>query len=114
MSGWTLNTVFTTVEALRSLCVSRDLESSSDHCGDLVKLVLACLSVRKNLESTLHCCGGYMMLVPASVNARKCQPSNFHLCGGPAKLVHTCLAVRRDLIAVFTTVGVLKSLCRPV
>ena len=55
-----------------------------------------------------------MMLVPASVNARKCQPSNFHLCGGPAKLVHTCLAVRRDLIAVFTTVGVLKSLCRPV
>ena len=76
-----------------SLSVSRDFESSFDHCGypgGPVKLVVASLSVRHNLESILHRCEGYMML-----------ESSFRHCGGPMNLLYAWLGVSRDLESSF-------------
>ena len=43
----------------------RHLESSFNHCGGAVNLVLAGLSIRRNRESCFHHCGGPVKLVEA-------------------------------------------------
>ena len=102
-----------------SLCSTKDLESSLQHCGGSVKLVEASLCTRKDVETSLHRCGCPVMLVHLSVPVKlkkadfttvisyegragsfECWASGqscFSPVGRPVKLVEASLCTRKDL-----------------
>ena len=55
-----------------------------------------------------------MKNVEASESARAYRQSSFHRCGSPVRLMQACLCAGSPDKAVFTSVEVRCSTCRPV